>query len=288
MTKLKATGLGLAFALAAAASAQAAPAKTAAQLRADAQKTLLNEPGFVLPGNRAELDRIAERQDWAALAQKFEKPANFDEVMKLANWALYRIRSGDGYSMSYLYISTLGVMASSLEKAASKGGPSAPQLLAKAREMREEALLYLLYGLAVIKVDGQRCTDPTAPANKADEFRTVASPEVLSPEKLPLEKRRQILNVAIGWEKRTAPFRRTEDVMCYGGRAELDLMAKQEPTQVRPAPNAPGTRGRTYEVVIDSAGYKFFKDKALQAKDEAAARAKLMGDMAPLVGLAAR
>ncbi len=190
-----------------------------------------------LPSDAAILDGYAAREDWTPLFKRLASSAAPQDVLHDLNWERLKVVNGGNILFDIAYVNTLWKTAASAPAPASD-------------EMRQTALAFALYQLALIDVDGPRCKDPSAPAHK---FALAAKnwPVIFRyGQSLTPKDQEVVKQVALNLEWATAPVRRNDPALCRGGNAEMqaNLQAGAKPQEVPtvPAPNV--LPGKTYEI----------------------------------------
>jgi hypothetical protein len=248
----------------AARTAPAAPAPTeptAAQVAALREKLgnwVIDQPGVVLPANRAALDEALAKADWSYLVTAAQSANSQDEAEHLLHWERYQLYRGGGYNIAFMYVRDLWRMGQSYEKAAAKG----PEYAVQSRGLKTSALSYLLYTYAMIAVDGERCADPTAPQYHRDQITQFTDQIRLFANQLTPEERAKAVTTAITLEKRISPVRDLDPALCHGGIQELGQALEANPRAAKVRPSEPGYPGTNVDVMIDPKSKPALSDRS--------------------------
>ena len=115
-----------------------------------------------------------------------------------------------------------------------------------AKDPRITAGLYALYAFALIVIDGARCEDRSAPDNRISQLLTDQAANLAFLKQRKPDLKAIIVNNAIALERKTAPLRKDDDLVCRGGieemKASLEKGTKQD------VPNTTGHYGKTIAV----------------------------------------
>jgi hypothetical protein len=263
----------LAAVLAAVASATLAaeptPSSSSAQDRLRAKLAADIGP---MPSDAAVLDGYVSREDWTSLIKRLASPTSPNDVLRDLDWERSKVVNGGNLLFDIAYVNTVWRTANSLPAPASD-------------QMRQTAVAFALYELALIDLDGPRCKDPTAPAQKLKLAMTNWPVIFRYGQSLPPQEQEVVKQVALKLEWATAPVRANDPILCRGGMAEMqaNLQAGAKPQEVPTAP-APNTLpGKTYAIshIVD---YKpEYQAEALWKPNVEARRARLPETFASLL-----
>jgi hypothetical protein len=144
------------------------------------------------------------------------------------DWERSKIVAGGNFLFDIGYVNALWKVAGLLSPPVSD-------------QMRQTAVAFALYGLALIDLDGPRCKDPTAPNQKLQLAMTNWSVILRYGQALSPQQQEAIKQVALKLEWATAPVRANDSVLCRGGLAEMqaNLQAGAKPQEVPADPNRP-------------------------------------------------
>jgi len=193
-----------------------------------------------MPADAAALDGYVTREDWTPLVKRLSPSPTPGDVARDLNWERSKIVNGGNILFDIAYVNTLWTTAKSLP------APVVDQI-------RQTAVAFALYQLALIDLDGPRCKDPTAPAQKLQLAMTNWAVIIRYGQSLPTEQQEVAKQSALKLEWATAPVRANDPVLCRGGLAEMqaNLQAGGKPQEVPADPNRPpGTYlpGKNYSV----------------------------------------
>ena len=114
------------------------------------------------------------------------------------------------------------------------------------KDMRLSAALISLYAYELIVIDGAKCEDRSAPNHRATQLLTSRAATLAFLKQQPPESKSKVVDVAIALERKTAPLRKDDDLICRGGldqmRAGLERGTQQE------TPTTSGHVGKTIAV----------------------------------------
>ena len=129
------------------------------------------------------------------------------------------------------------------------------ELKGQSASMRRMAVASMLYYYGVIPIDGARCGDRTAPAQRLDQFPTIFPGLLEYMSKMSPSDQKFAIYVATDVEAKTAKRRDVSGdnvFLCSQGLAGLSYGIRQgATTEVKPKP---GQIGR--QVEVDTSGYK--------------------------------
>jgi hypothetical protein len=190
-----------------------------------------------VPSDAAVLDGYVSREDWTPLIKRLGSTTTPADVLRDLDWERSKVVNGGNFLFDISYVNTLWRTANS------QPAPASDQL-------RQTALAFALYGLALIELDGARCKDPTAPAQKLQLAITNWAVIVRYGQSLPPQDQEVAKQVALKLEWATAPVRANDPILCRGGMAEMNanLQAGAKPQEV-PTARAPNTLpGKSYTI----------------------------------------
>lgn len=219
----------------------------------------------------AALDALLAARDYVALGARIAQVSKQPDLVSDLDWLKNRTLEGNSAFVTMLYSRLLWVAAGGL--------PDEPK-----RQWRQTAAMMTLYAYSAIAVDGSRCGDRSAPANRVQQLMAW-NPEVWPfIASLTEEERQTLVTIAVAIEARTAP-RRDEigdvDFLCRSGMEETQYNLTHG--TAREVPPAPGMIGR--QVVLSGDG-KYKPSERPEAERAAAAaekRAALPSALAQMV-----
>jgi hypothetical protein len=195
-----------------------------------------------LPSDAVILDGYVAREDWTPLIRRLALSTTPSDVLRDMDWERLKVVNGGNLLVDIAYVNTLWKTAGSMPAPASD-------------QMRQTAVAFALYELALIDLDGPRCKDPTAPAHKFQLAMTNWPVIFQYGQSLPAQQQEVVNQVALKLEWATAPVRANDPILCRGGLAEMqaNLRAGAKPRE-SPIPAAPNVLpGKSYAIpnVVD-------------------------------------
>ncbi|HEX3363486.1 hypothetical protein [Phenylobacterium sp.] len=181
-----------------------------------------------MPSDVATLDGYVAREDWTSLIKRLALSTTPGDVLRDLDWERLKVVSGGNILFDIAYVNTLWKTAGSMPAPASD-------------QMRQTAVAFALYQLALIDLDGPRCKDPTAPAHKFQLAMTNWPMIFRYGQSLPPQDQEVVKQVALKLEWATAPVRANDPALCRGGLAEMqaNLQAGAKPQEVPADPSRP-------------------------------------------------
>lgn len=282
--KLAGAAIGAALLASTVQAAPPTPPKLDPKIEAERKRLgdgVLAHPGVQLPANHAELDAALAKRDWPTLADAVTGVNDLDAASRMATWERYQVYRGGGYNVVFMYVRTLSDMADSYERAALNN----PELDASAKSLRKAALSQLLYLHAIIKVDGVRCADATAPIAQRDRIMEAAAPFMQAGQAL---EKRALVSALMGaaqQERLTAQVRDADPDLCRGGIEEIGETLEKYPDRAKVAGKVPGRPGTTIDVPVDFSRAPRYSDPETWDSKRALARTGLEDVLGEMVGL---
>ncbi len=114
------------------------------------------------------------------------------------------------------------------------------------KDLRLTAGLITLYTYELIAIDGAKCADHSAPSHRVDQLLMNNAPALAYLKAQPQEFKDKMVDLAIAMEKKTAPLRKLDDLLCRSGLEEMQAGIAAGKTREVPTP--PGQVGKTVEV----------------------------------------
>jgi hypothetical protein len=173
-------------------------------------------------------------------AQSFPCPASESET----TWTHANRFTGSLHSITF--DSTQGPDALALEFAREFWDNSRGLTDDQAKGPRVTAGLYSLYAFELIVIDGAKCEDRSAPDNRISQLLRRQAATLAFLKKQEPDVKAKTVELAIGLERKTAPLRTDDDLICRNGLEEMK--ASLERGTQREAPNTTGHYGRTVAV----------------------------------------
>lgn len=205
----------------------------------------------------AELDALLSARNWNGLAAALSRPGQATEFARKLNWLKTRMENGGGLLLPTIYARDLWAIGENLKVA----DPNT--------DMRVSAALISFYAYEITVIDGAKCEDQSAPSNRVSQLlRNRAATFAFLKQQSP-DLKMKVADVAIALERKTAPLRTDDDLICRDGmeqmKAGLEKGTQQE------VPNTKGHVGRTIAVTpppnwtpkfVPSSVYRPMQEKA--------------------------
>jgi len=186
-----------------------------------------------LPPNAAQLDTLLATKQYLQLGQILRQTSTADAIVLNMNWQSEKMLAGASAFINFSYPWDLWRM-----------GEAAPA--PQGAELKAMAVLVVVYGLALIAIDGVKCQDVSAPAHRRDQLFTTFPHIWKHVPTLPAERRTQIVQTALRLEQSTAARRVDDDFLCRDGLDQMQhALARNAGKPLQEAPPAPGQPGKT-------------------------------------------
>jgi hypothetical protein len=195
-----------------------------------------------MPANVAALDAALKSNDYATINHVHAAIKSGDEMVLFMNWEQVRSFGGGGFYVSYIYMSDLWGMATSLPA-------GTPEQTAEIAQLKQSAVLVGLFSYELVVLDGTKCSDPTAVSHRMDQLMT--SPAWSYVDQIPEDLRRKMIDGVVRLETFSAAKRANDNVLCSGGMKQMMASLAAQAAAGKPpqeAPDAPGMVGKTYAV----------------------------------------
>ncbi|WP_217429808.1 hypothetical protein, partial [Sphingomonas bacterium] len=229
-------------------------------LRARLSRAIVGQP---MPTDVAALDAMVARDDGAALSRRLAGVSDGAQAELDLNWERDRLFNGAGFLVAFAYMTDLWRVGTALP------GRQGDQI-------KQSAALYFVYAIDLVRLDGVRCADATAPEHRRRQLFAQNQPLVAFLRGLPRSTRMTIGSLSLAWESATATRRRDDPVLCADGMESMTAGLKAAgDAPLRHVPNAPGTFGRTY-AVPPAPGYRPRFVPAAQSMAEQADRRRAL------------
>jgi hypothetical protein len=200
-----------------AAKAQEPPANTSTPLPSD-----------------ADLDALLAARNWDALGAALSRPGTNQEIARKLNWLKTRMENGGGLLLPTIYARDLWAIGINLKV----NDPNT--------DMRVSAALISFYAYEITVIDGAKCEDQSAPSNRVSQLLRNRAATLAYLKQQPLDLRMKVVEVAIALERKTAPLRKDDDLICRGGMDEMKASLERGTQQE--VPNTTGHYGKTIAV----------------------------------------
>jgi TonB family protein len=217
-----------------------------------------------MPADNVDLDSMLLTGKYAALAQRLRSVATSDEVERDINWEDAKIYNGGGFFVSLAYVYD-----------AWRVGNAQNDDIGEIRKGR--AALAFMYALDLVRIDGTKCADPSAPGHRADQLIFANAPVLKYLRGQSQASRFNTASISLALEKATADLRVPDKFLCSGGLAQMSDSIRAQGDEPLPTIAMPGYVGKTVLVPEDPAFKPQFVDesvwrvKQLDARDKAPA-----------------
>ena len=215
-----------------------------------------------MPADVAALDAALKSNDYATINRIHAAIKSGDEMTLFMNWEQVRSFEGGGFYVTYIYMSDLWGMASSLPADTAEEKDEVAQL-------KQSAVLVGLFAYELIVLDGVKCSDPTAVSHRMDQL--IASPVWRYVGEVPEDLRQRMVGGVINLEKFSTGKRANDNVLCTGGMTQMIAGLAAQAASGKPpqeVPNAPGMIGKTYAVPSVSMPNMFVDQSVWQPKQD--------------------
>lgn len=185
----------------------------------------------------AELDALLEARDWKRLSpalMALSSPRDAASFARVADWLKGKLLSGAGFLVAYVYMRDLWAAGNGLNVDDPKN------------DLRVSAGMIALYAFELIVIDGAKCEDRSAPDNRVHQLLSLNAATFSFLKSRPAELKENLVTTALAFEKKTAPMRRDDDLLCRDGMDQMK--AGLERGTQREVPTPPGHIGRTVDV----------------------------------------
>lgn len=194
-------------------------------------------PSGDLPSDH-DLDALLLGKKWndlgAALSRAGARAKSQESVVRKLDWLRSRLDAGGGSLLGFIYAKDLW----DIGDAQKVDDPN--------EDLRITAGLIALYTYELIAIDGAKCADHSAPSHRVDQLLMNNAPALAYLKAQPQELKDKVVGLAIAMEKKTAPLRKLDDLLCRSGLEEMQAGIAAGKT--REVPTAPGQVGKTVEV----------------------------------------
>jgi hypothetical protein len=181
----------------------------------------------------AELDALLAARNWNGLAAVLPRPGPTTEFARKLNWLKTRMDNGGGFFLALEFAREFWDNTGGLTDDQAKGP-------------RVTAGLYSLYAFELIVIDGAKCEDRSAPDNRISQLLRRQAAALAFLKKQEPDVKARTVELAIGLERKTAPLRTDDDLVCRNGLEEMK--ASLERGTQREVPNTTGHYGKTVAV----------------------------------------
>jgi len=186
-----------------------------------------------LPSDQ-DLDALLLAKKWNDLASALSRAKSPESVARKLDWLQSRLEVGGGSLLGFIYSKDLW----DIGEAQKVDDPN--------KDLRITAGLITLYTYELIALDGAKCADHSAPSHRVDQLLMNNAPVLAYLKAQPQELKNKVVDLAIAMEKKTAPLRKLDDLLCRSGLEEMQAGIAAGKTREVPTP--PGQVGKTVEV----------------------------------------
>jgi hypothetical protein len=186
-----------------------------------------------LPSDQ-DLDALLLAKKWNDLASALSRAKSPESVARKLDWLQSRLEVGGGSLLGFIYARDLW----DIGEAQKVNDPN--------QDLRLTAGLITLYTYELIAIDGAKCADHSAPSHRVDQLLMNNAPALAYLKAQPQEFKVKVVDAAIAMEKKTAPLRKLDDLLCRSGLEEMQ--AGLAAGKTREVPTPPGQVGKTVEV----------------------------------------
>jgi len=186
-----------------------------------------------LPSDQ-NLDALLLAKKWNDLASALSRAKSPDSVVRMMDWLRSRLDAGGGSLLGFIYAKDLW----DIGEAQKVDDPN--------NDLRLTAGLITLYTYELIAIDGAKCADHSAPSHRVDQLLMNNAPALAYLKAQPQELKDRVVDLAIAMEKKTAPLRKLDDLLCRSGLEEMQAGIMSGKTREVPTP--PGQVGKSVEV----------------------------------------
>jgi hypothetical protein len=186
-----------------------------------------------LPSDQ-DLDALLLAKKWNDLASDLSRAKSPESVARKLDWLQSRLEVGGGSLLGFIYAKDLW----DIGDAQKVDDPN--------KDLRLTAGLITLYTYELIAIDGAKCADHSAPSHRVDQLLMNNAPALAYLKARPQEFKDKVVDLAIAMEKKTAPLRKLDDLLCRSGLEEMQAGITAGKTREVPTP--PGQVGKTVEV----------------------------------------
>ena len=186
-----------------------------------------------LPSDQ-DLDALLLAKKWNDLGSALSRAKSPESVARKLDWLQSRLEVGGGSLLGFIYAKDLW----DIGEAQKVNDPN--------QDLRLTAGLITLYTYDLIAIDGAKCADHSAPGHRVDQLLMNNAPGLAYLKAQPQALKDKIVDLAIAMEKRTAPLRKLDDLLCRSGLEEMQ--AGLAAGKTREVPTPPGQVGKTVEV----------------------------------------
>jgi hypothetical protein len=171
-------------------------------------QTQTPERASTLPSD-AELDALVAARNWGGLSTALSQAADGEPLMRKLNWLHSRIPAGGPSLLGFTAVRDLWKVGVNVKEP----DPN--------KDFRITAGMLTLYTYEIILIDGAECEDQTAPAHRVEQLLQFGGPPLAYLKTQSNEFVAHIVDIAIALEKKTAPLRKEDDLLCRDGMEQM-------------------------------------------------------------------
>jgi hypothetical protein len=201
------------------------------------------EPGFAqvlapsktasLPQND-QLDALLAARKWNDLSEALRAARDSASVGRMLDWLRARIDAGGGFMLTFVYALKLWQVGN----LAKNDDPM--------HDLRISSGFITMYSYELIVIDGAKCGDRSAPSHRLDQLFMSNGAALAYLKGRPDDFKAKLVEGAIAMEKKTAPWRPLDDLLCRDGLEQMQAGIKAGTTHE--VPNTTGHFGKTVAV----------------------------------------
>jgi ankyrin repeat protein len=157
----------------------------------------------------AELDGLVAARNWGALSTALSQAADGEPLMRKLNWLHSRIPAGGPSLLGFTAVRDMWKVGVNVKQP----DPN--------KDFRITAGMLTLYTYEIILIDGAECEDQTAPAHRVEQLLQFGGPALAYLKTQSNEFVAHTVDIAIALEKKTAPLRKQDDLLCRDGMEQM-------------------------------------------------------------------
>ncbi|MDB5601891.1 MAG: hypothetical protein JWN71_3935 [Xanthobacteraceae bacterium] len=216
------------------------------------------------PVNVANLDALLANKQYMQLGLLL-KQVSLSEMLLSVKWQNDNIIAGKSAMLGFSYTYDLWRAVVSMPDE-------------KSRPFKSMAVQTLLYTYQIVVLDGVKCEDASAPANRVNQVFSTFPDVWKHVSALTDDERAKIVDTVLGLEKSTAPKRGNDDFLCLGGVAQLNSSISTG-AAAKDGKSVPGIPGRTIDVMVDPNYRPNFVNRDVWEPKQAALRATMQATL---------
>lgn len=186
-----------------------------------------------------ELDNLLGKEDYTLLGKRMQNPQSSEEFKFILDWSKEKWLTGNSSIVPFIYSNILWAVTKD-------AGPQGDGL-------KSTAAAALLYVIANVEIDGERCADRSAPGDRLLKIMGGGRPILEFVANASEEDRKRMIYIATEIARRTETVRDAKgdkNFVCRFGMAEINYNLKHG--SQREVPAQPGQFGR--QIILDGDG----------------------------------